>query len=98
MRSELVFRPQAQAELLAARDWYESRRAGLGADFGEAIDKAIQSIVERPLAYPCVHGEIRRVVLRRFPYGVFFRVLPDHVVILGVIHDRRHPQLWQSRR
>ena len=93
----LVLRPQAEAELLEARDWYEARRPGLGGVFCAEIDIAIEAIAERPLAYPCVHGEIRRTILLRFPYAVFYRVLQDEIVVLGVVHGRRHPRSWQSR-
>jgi len=93
----LVLRPQAEAELLAARDWYEARRSGLGCGFCAAVDLAIMAIMERPLAYPCVHGETRRKILHRFPYAVFYRVLQDEIVVLGVVHSRRHPRSWQFR-
>ena len=94
----LVVRPQAQGELLAGRDWYEERRPGLGADFSAAVDRAVERIEERPSSFPYVHEQIRRAVLRRFPYAVFFQVLQDEIVILGVVHNRRHPRSWQSRR
>jgi plasmid stabilization system protein ParE len=94
----VVFRPQAQVELLEARDWYEARQEGLGVDFSAAVDATISNIRERPLAYPRVHNEIRRAVLQRFPYAVFFQLLEDDIVILAMIHGRRHPRTWQSRR
>jgi plasmid stabilization system protein ParE len=45
-----------------------------------------------------VHHEIRRVRLRRFPYAIYFRVSGDEVVVLAVMHGRRHPRRWSSRR
>ena len=98
MNSRLVVRPQAEAELLAARDWYDAQRAGLGRRFVDEVGEAMQAVAARPLSFPKVHGEIRRAILRRFPYGVFFRTTPAEVIILGVIHGRRHPRLWRSRQ
>lgn len=98
MSYRVVFRPPAQVELLEARDWYEARQEGLGVDLSAAVDATISNIRERPLAYPCVHNEIRRAVLQRFPYAVFFQLLEDDIVILAMIHGRRHPRTWQSRR
>jgi plasmid stabilization system protein ParE len=83
--------------LLEARAWYEERREGLGATFAAAVERAIERIRERPLAYPRVRGETRRAVLRRFPYGVYFQVLEDEIVVLAIMHGRRHPRRWQSR-
>ncbi len=94
----VVFRPQADAEALEARRWYEQRRPALGEDFAAAVSEAIARIVENPLAFPRVRGEIRRAILRRFPYGVYFRISPDEIVVLAVMHGRRHPRRWQSRR
>ncbi|MBI3079345.1 MAG: type II toxin-antitoxin system RelE/ParE family toxin [Deltaproteobacteria bacterium] len=98
MTPRLVFRPQAESELLDARRWYEERRLGLGRAFAMAVDEAVAGIVENPSAYPRVHGETRRALVRRFPYAIYFRVLPDEVIVLAVMHGRRLPRRWQSRR
>ena len=98
MTPRLVLRPQAEAELLDARDWYEEHRPGLGGAFVTEIDMAIARIVKAPLAYPRVQGEIRRTLVRRFPYAVYFHATSDEIVVLGVVHGRRHPRRWQSRR
>jgi plasmid stabilization system protein ParE len=94
----LVFRPQAESELLDARRWYEERRPGLGRAFATAVADAVADVLENPLAHPRVHGETRRALVRRFPYAVYFRVLPDELVVLAVMHGRRLPRRWQSRR
>jgi plasmid stabilization system protein ParE len=94
----VVFRPQAEEEARAARRWYEEQQPGLGKRFADAIDGTIQRIGSNPSAFPLVHGEIRRAVVRQFPFGVYFRVYASDAVILAVIHGRRHPRQWQSRR
>jgi plasmid stabilization system protein ParE len=45
-----------------------------------------------------VRGETRRALLRRFPYAIYFRLLDEEIVILGVVHGRRHPRIWERRR
>jgi plasmid stabilization system protein ParE len=86
----VVFRLQAEDEALEVRQWYESRRTGLGQKFGQA------RIATSPLAFPRVHGETRRSVLSRFPYAVYFRVADEAIVVLA-IHGRQHPSRWQRR-
>ena len=98
MTPRLVLRPQAEAELLDARDWYEDQRRGLGRAFASEVDRALGGILQAPLAYPRVQGEIRRALVRRFPYAIYFRAMPDEIIVLAVIHGRRHPRRWQSRR
>lgn len=97
MAHEIVFRPQAEDEVIEIRQWYESRRAGLGRQFGEAIDGLVGRVAERPLAYQRVHNETRRAVIARFPYAVYFRLSGNNVVVLAV-HGRQDPGRWQSRR
>jgi plasmid stabilization system protein ParE len=94
----LVFRPQARTELVDVRRWHEEQRAGLGAEFGQEADRALSLLVQTPESFQRVHREIRRTRLHRFPYAIYFRVLEDEVVVLAVVHGRRHPRRWQSRR
>lgn len=77
MTRPVVFRPQASHEVVEVRGWYEARRPGLGDEFGAEVDAAVTRIVERPLAYPRVHGETRRAVLSRFPYAIYYRTTAD---------------------
>ena len=91
-----VFRPQAEAEALEARRWYEARRAGLGDEFGAEVDAAVARIVDGPLAFPRVRGETRRAVLSRFPYALYFRMTDDNIVVLAV-HGRQDPSRWHRR-
>ena len=77
MTPRLVFRPQAESEILEARNWYEERRQGLGEAFAAVVDLTVAGILEHPLAYPRIYGETRRAIMRRFPYAVYFRVLSE---------------------
>ena len=96
MAQRIVFRPQAEAEALEVRQWYESRRAGLGREFGQALDTLVERIASNPVAFPRAHLETRRAVFSRFPYAIYFRVEDDVVVVLAV-HGRQHPTRWQRR-
>jgi hypothetical protein len=71
---QVVFRPQAEDELLEAQRWYESRAAGPGTDFAQAVDAVVARIAESPLVFPRVHGDTRRAVMSRFPYAILFQV------------------------
>ena len=98
MTRKPVFRPQADQEVQSARQRYEEQRPGLGIEFANAIDEVVERISSNPLAFPIVHSEIRRAVVRRFPYGIYFRVLEDQIVVTAVMHGRRHPRRWQGRQ
>jgi plasmid stabilization system protein ParE len=93
----VVFRRRAREEFDAAGDWYERERPGLGRQFSDEIDNLLGRLVETPSLFPVVHRDIRRAVVRRFPYCVYFRVREGRVVILGVMHTARRPGDWQGR-
>jgi toxin ParE1/3/4 len=96
MTPRFVFHPAARAELLEARAWYDGQRAGLGAELAHVIDESIGRIGEHPEAYPEVDPGVRRAVLPRFPYGLFYRIEPDAIRIIAFFHHRRDPRLRRT--
>jgi toxin ParE1/3/4 len=97
MNLPLVFRAAAQTEFDGATAWYESQRAGLGADFVGEVQKILDIISGQPDRYPIASGDVREAPVSRFPYCVYYRVKPDRVVIIAVFHTSRDPTVWQSR-
>ncbi|MEW6164314.1 MAG: type II toxin-antitoxin system RelE/ParE family toxin [Pseudomonadota bacterium] len=92
-----LFHPEAETEFLAAVDWYEERSPALGASFAAEIRAAILRAVAMPTAWPCVDGEIRRVLANRFPYGILYAPRPNAIYILAVMHLKRRPDYWRER-
>lgn len=92
------FHPDADAEMIDAAVWYESRQADLGKRFLVAIQDALNRITLNPELYPFVEGDVRRCLARTFPFGVLFRVKPDAIAVMAVMHLHRDPDYWQNRR
>jgi len=98
MNKPLIVTPEAEADLTDAYQWYEQRVRGLGAEFLLCVDAVMAAIERNPQLYPVVHkGVVRRALTRRFPYGVFFVEAEQSVSVIGVIHAKRKPQVWQDR-
>lgn len=74
MSYRLAFRPEAAADVRAAVRWYEARRPGLGQEFEAALEADLALLREAPTAFPVVHRELRKLLLRRFPYTLYFRI------------------------
>jgi plasmid stabilization system protein ParE len=94
----LVAEPRADLDVAAAYQWYESERPGLGRQFLDQLEAAYDRIAQDPVGYQDLESGIRRVLLRRFPYAVYFAVESDVVVVLAVLHVSRNPAEWQRRR
>ena len=93
-----ILRPAAAADVEGAFRWYEDQRPGLGEEFLGAVQAGLELVAAHPLAAPIVHRDTRRLLLRRFPYGVFYRLVEDDIVVVGVLHAKRHPRVWRGRR
>ena len=93
MSRRLVIAPLADQELLAAHDWYEAQRKGLGKEFRTAVRDALRQIRAHPETRPPYFRDIRRVRLRRFTsYWVYYRVTDDHILVITVFHSSRDPE------
>jgi len=92
-----AFHPEAETEFNEAIEYYENNEPGLGYDFSMEVHAAIQNIVNYPTAWPILEDNIRRCLVKRFPFGVIYSLEQDEIFILAVMHLRRHPDYWKSR-
>ena len=90
-------RPEAEADIEEIAIWYEKQREGLGQEFLDEVLSLCERVSENPSMYPVVHRRTRRALIRRFPFGVYFRSEDEQVIVLAVIHGSRHPRNWQQR-
>ena len=93
----LTYHPEAETEAIEAAQFYETRAAGLGAGFLDEYDAMIAGIQEHPERWRIEEDDIRRCLMRRFPYGIYYRFLPGEIRILAVKHHGRHPDYWKRR-
>lgn len=94
MSFPVIVRPRAEANLEEARRWYDERRAGLGAEWVNAVRSMVGTLGDDPERYPLYYRGFRRALLRRFPYKLFYRFEKDRVVVFRILHakrDHEHP-------
>jgi toxin ParE1/3/4 len=92
-----VFHPDAEPEFFAAIAYYEDHEPGLGYDFAIEVHSTIDAILSFPHAWPIIEDDIRRCLVRRFPYGIIYAIDEDIVFILAVMHLHRDPEYWKER-
>jgi plasmid stabilization system protein ParE len=99
----LVLRPEAEADIAEAYEWYESRSPGLGTRFLDAVASTLTSVRDAPDRFPVLHDEpsvaVRRALVAVFPYGVFYvwDARTAAISIIACMHARRDPRRWLTR-
>lgn len=91
------FTPEADAELTEARRWYSHNRQDLDLEFMQCIDDVLARVVSNPHIFPVVYRNLRRAVVRRFPFAVFYEIAANEIQVVSVFHSRRSPNVWKSR-
>jgi plasmid stabilization system protein ParE len=97
MSLAIIFRPIARLEMDEAMAWYRRQKAGLEVEFKDAVDQTLERIAAEPLRFGPVHGEVRRALLRRFPFAVHFVPEANAVIVLAVFHTKRDPSHLEGR-
>ena len=85
----------AELELKEAMEFYESVREGLGAEFLAEVEATTNLIETFPLAWTSLSPRTRRCRTRRFPYGLFYQIRRDEILIVSVMDLRRDPKRWE---
>lgn len=97
MSFRLIFFPVARQEYREAADWYEARSPGRGKLFRAAVRNQLDRITANPRIHAKVYQDVRKAVVRGYPYNVLYVEEPGRVVVLSVFHTSRDPRIWQSR-
>ena len=93
----IVFHHQAETDLIAAAEFYEASRPGLGAEFITEVEEATRALRSYPKIGHRFSRRLRRVLVRRFPYGLLHRLEGEVILIVAVAHARRRPGFWRRR-
>ncbi|MBI2946258.1 MAG: type II toxin-antitoxin system RelE/ParE family toxin [Verrucomicrobia bacterium] len=92
------YHPAVEAELAEIRDYYNERSPGLGAAFIDEFERQVLALAAAPERWMVVTRDIRRCLMRRFPYIIYFRRVDAELVRITVVkHQRRHPQYGRDR-
>lgn len=97
MSVSINFRPEAERDIEEGAKWYEQQRTGLGYDFLQEVEKTAHMVSENVMEFEKVHKNLRRAVIKRFPFNLFYLYEKQTVIVVAVIHGSRHPKKWQYR-
>lgn len=87
---KLIVRSHAQLDIEEAIFWYENQRPSLGIEFLEAVDNLVDRIVRSPYQFPEIQVRVRRALVQRFPYSLYFSPGEESIEVIAVLHQHRH--------
>jgi len=99
MSYRLIVRPEVEADLAEAEEWYEERQEGWGKEFTQTIRDEIGKLKDKPFIYRLRHRRlgVRWFYLPRFPYRIVYRVQGEEILVIAVLHAARHEREWKKR-
>lgn len=97
MKLPIVLRAEAEAEFDDSFDWFNAQRTGRGLEFAAAIQNVFNAITINPLIGPVIFADIRKCVVRRFTFNVYYRPHFDRIEVIAVFHTSRDPAIWKGR-
>ncbi len=92
-----IFHPEALQEYGDAATYYDKISPELGNAFIESVENGINRIISRPEAWQIEEEDVRRHLIKRFPFGIFYTIERDHILIIAVMHMSRRPGYWKNR-
>nr|VFJ42493.1 MAG: ParE toxin of type II toxin-antitoxin system, parDE [Candidatus Kentron sp. DK] len=75
-----------------AFEWYEMQRRGLGSEFLDCVETALDNIADFPEMYQIAYSRFRGCVIRRFPFSIFYAVESEEIIVHCVFDNRRDPE------
>lgn len=93
----VIINPFAEKDIVDAKNWYNKQKEKLGNELLQEIKQTIQSIEENPLQFPEIKSEIRRAIVNRFPYLIFFTVDAPIINVFALFHTSRNPKIWKMQ-
>jgi len=96
VKYRLLVGRRAKADVRSAARRYELQRPGLGREFVAEVDAALNRVAANPFQYQVLHRATRRAIVHRFPYGAFYRVEAETIIVFCIIHLHQDPAAWKS--
>ena len=93
----MIFHPEALTEFNDAAAYYEEQSSGLGFRFVDAIESGFRQIERSPITWRRIRGDIRRFLVKTFPFGIVYTPIEDEILILAIMHLKREPDYWLGR-
>ncbi len=97
MRVKVEFSNDAEEDLDESFLWYELQKPNLGKEFIKCIEDGLIKICNSPHRYPVVYENVRRFIIKKFPFCIYYYISHSKIKVIAVFHNSRNPKIWEKR-
>ena len=97
MRVKVEFSSNAEEDVDEAFLWYEFQKPNLGKEFVKCVDDGLNKISISPKRYPVVYENVRRFIIKKFPFCIYYYITDSKIKVIAVFHNSRNPKIWVKR-
>lgn len=94
---KLILSPFAELDFYAIKEWYTLQSEPALKVFEHELEKTFGLIATNPYQFPVIKKNYRKTILKRFPYSIYFAIYNEQVIVLAIVHQKRHPRVWKKR-
>ncbi len=92
-----VIHPEAAIEYAETAAYLKERSPQIAVAFVDSIEAGIKKVKRQPHIYPIVDDDVRRYVVQKFPYCIFYTIESDYILFVAIMHTSRRPGYWKDR-
>lgn len=89
---KLLLRPESYEDLKESFQWYSNRSNILGLEFIKEIEECFRKIRSNPFSCQKIKKTLRRALIKKFPYGIFYKIDEDEIIVFAIFHLSRNPK------
>ena len=97
MSSKVIILPFAELDIKESVNFYKEKNQRTALEFIESLNIAFNLIMDNPKTFPIVKTNIRKYIMKKFPFCIYFIDKNDKIYILAVFHTKRNPSIWEER-
>lgn len=98
MNYTVIVSPFAEDDIRSAFDYYEVQRIGLGQEYVFCVEECLARIQRNPQHYLYVTKLVRRAIVKRFPYSIFYFIKTNEIHVIAVLHQKQDFKTIRKRR
>ncbi|MGX1025110.1 type II toxin-antitoxin system RelE/ParE family toxin [Flavobacterium sp. CS20] len=89
---------EAELDLDKSYEFYYENNPKVADTFFQRIKLGFENIKENPVTFPIAHKDVRKYVIKKFPFVIYYRIINTSIQVIAIFHTSRNPEIWNERK